>query len=168
MIFLLKNCAQDLMTLLIYHHPEERKQTRIPKRHKGVSGLFSKPLAANCFGCQLSGIQCPGIQCQLMDARMLATSCWSQMSGKDRMKNTNGCVSPLYHLQRKLNLTHVALHDTNQIFSIQGSNWTKNGVRHHCAWGQRCESQCAAAATFQFNIRRLQGQDADHSFLPRL
>ena len=38
MIFLLKNWAQDLTTLLIYHHPEERKQTRIPKRHKGVSG----------------------------------------------------------------------------------------------------------------------------------
>ena len=42
MIFLLKNWAQDLMTLLIYHHPEERKQTRIPKRHKGVSGKTQK------------------------------------------------------------------------------------------------------------------------------
>ena len=38
MIFLLENRAQDLMTLLIYHHPQERKQTRIPKDKEGVSG----------------------------------------------------------------------------------------------------------------------------------
>ena len=42
MIFLLENRAQDLMTLLIYHHPEERKQTRIPKDKEGVSGISQK------------------------------------------------------------------------------------------------------------------------------
>ena len=42
MIFLLENRAQDLMTLLIYHHPEKRKQTRIPKDKEGVSGKSQK------------------------------------------------------------------------------------------------------------------------------
>ena len=42
MIFLLENRAQDLMTLLIYHHPEERKQTRIPKDTKGFRGKSQK------------------------------------------------------------------------------------------------------------------------------
>ena len=30
------------MTLLIYHHPEERKQARIPKDKEGVSGKSQK------------------------------------------------------------------------------------------------------------------------------
>ena len=42
MIYLPENLALDLMTLLIYHHPEERKQTRIPKDKEGVSGKSQK------------------------------------------------------------------------------------------------------------------------------
>ena len=44
--FLLENRAQDLLTLCwSFHHPEERKQTRIPKRHKGVFGGNPKSIS---------------------------------------------------------------------------------------------------------------------------
>ena len=42
MIYLPENLALDLMTLLIFHHPEERKQTRIPKDTRGGFGEIPK------------------------------------------------------------------------------------------------------------------------------